>query len=100
MGARPAIRRINRIYRWYPPRRWLFFPLYRFLRRKIRLGMAVSNMLVWTVSALLHAAVLAAFGGVVAGAVIGIVLFVLGVICTLVVALVKSPRTGRGAPVQ
>lgn len=64
------------------------------------MGMAVSNMLVWTVSALLHAGVLAAFGGVVSGAVIGIVLLVLGAISTLVVVFVKSSSTGRRGPAQ
>lgn len=100
MAGRAAIRKINRIYRWYPPRRWLFFPLYRFLRRRIRLGMAVSNMLVWTVSALLHAGVLAAFGAVVAGAAVGVVLFVLGAVSTVVVALVKGPSAGGGRRTQ
>lgn len=62
--------------------------------------MAVSNMLVWTVSALLHAGVVAAFGHIVAGAVIGVVLLVLGAISTLLVALVKARSAGRRGPIR
>ena len=41
---------------WYPPSKYLFYPLYKFYRRKIGLNMYVANFSTWVSSAALHAA--------------------------------------------
>lgn len=93
MTGRRLTRKINAIYRWYPPRRWLFFPLYRFLRRKTRWSMSLCSLMVWCISALLHAGAMAAFGSVVAAVVWGAVFLILGVISSAVILVVKRPHT-------
>jgi hypothetical protein len=48
--------------KWYPPVRYVFYPLYRFMRRGLRLPSAVAYLIVWIVSGALHGALLLVFG--------------------------------------
>lgn len=48
--------------KWYPPARFVFYPLYRFLRRGLRLPPAAVYLAVWIVSGVLHGAVLLGLG--------------------------------------
>ena len=77
------------LHRHYPPRRFVFYPLYRFLRRRLRLPMAISNLLVWVASAILHGGLLIACGNVPAGIFFAAVFLLLGVTSTGVVLAVK-----------
>jgi len=76
----------------YPPKRYLFYPLYRLLRHRWRFGMCVSYMTIHVVSALLHGLVIAAFGHPVGGAVWAAVFLVLGGIGTAMVYFRKERR--------
>ena len=95
MVCKVVIHKINKMYRWYPPRRWVFFPLYRLLRRKAKWSMGVCNIAIWGVSALLHATVVAVFGHFIAAAALGAVFLTLGAISTVIIVLVKRPYTTR-----
>ena len=46
----------------YPPARYLFYPLYRWLRRRLHLPSTVAYFSVFLVSAILHAILMLAFG--------------------------------------
>ncbi len=83
------------LYDHYPPRLFVFLPLYRLLRRRLRFPMAISNFLVWSVSAVLHSGALLLLGHPVAAAVFFLVFFVLGVVSTAVVR--ASKRTSAQA---
>lgn len=48
--------------KWYPPARFVFYPLYRRLRRGWRLPCVAAYLAVWVISGVLHGAVLLAFG--------------------------------------
>ena len=91
------LRKIGKLYRWYPPRRWVFWPLYRHFRRTRRWSMPLSNLAVWAVSAALHVLVCLPSGSVVACLVIGSVFLFLGFVSTLVVLLAKKPARVRAA---
>lgn len=77
------------LHRHYPPRLFVFYPLYRFLRRRLRLPMALANLTVWVVSAILHGGLLVVCGSLPAGIVFGAVFLFLGVLSTGVVLAVK-----------
>jgi len=47
---------------YYPPQRYIFYPLYRYLRRHLRLPMAVSYLAVYLASAIIHFGLLYFFG--------------------------------------
>ena len=40
------------LHRYYPPRIFVFYPLYRMFRRKAGLPMVLSSLAVWLVSAM------------------------------------------------
>jgi len=40
-----------------PPSKYVFYPLYKFYRRNLRLNMYASNFATWTTSAAIHAAI-------------------------------------------
>lgn len=42
------------LHRHYPPRVFVFYPLYKVLRRRLRIPMALSVLAVWLISAVLH----------------------------------------------
>ncbi|HIG30375.1 MAG TPA: hypothetical protein EYQ50_22280 [Verrucomicrobiales bacterium] len=46
----------------YPPDRYVFYPLYRYLRRGIRMPVVLAYLMVWSISAVLHAALMLMFG--------------------------------------
>ena len=48
--------------KWYPPANYVFYPLYRHFRRKLRLSSALAYFLVFVSSALLHALLMLCFG--------------------------------------
>ena len=48
--------------KWYPPSRYVCYPLYRLLRRRLRVPSAMAYLTVWIVSGGLHGALLAVFG--------------------------------------
>ncbi len=79
-------------YYWqslYPPHRYLFYPMYKFFRRKLRLPMWVSNLFVWLVSAVLHA-MLFIFTGNLTGVLVMMCIFVsLGLLSTVAILIVK-----------
>ncbi|MBN1124799.1 MAG: hypothetical protein JXA82_07320 [Sedimentisphaerales bacterium] len=91
---------INRLYRYYPPRIFIFYPLYKVLRRRIGFSMPVSNFLVWTISALLHGIPMALLGSPIAGIVCGVILFFLGLLSTIVILFKKPTRRGRSTSLQ
>jgi len=88
------LRALGKAYRWYPPRRFLFYPLYKYLRRSLHLSMSVSNFATWTVSAVLHAAILLPSGSYVPSAVFGAVFLTLGLISSILVFFLKQRRWG------
>ncbi len=46
----------------YPPAKYVFYPLYRILRRKLGLPSALAYFLVFVCSAVLHALLMLGFG--------------------------------------
>ena len=42
---------------WYPPSKYVFYPLYKFYRKNMGLNMYISNLATWASSALFHAAI-------------------------------------------
>lgn len=44
--------------KWYPPVKYVFYPLYKFYRKKIGLNTYAANFATWTSSAVLHGALL------------------------------------------
>ena len=73
----------------YPPKVYVFYPLYKWFRRRWGLPMAVSNLSVWVVSGVLHGAVLGSCGSPVAGMFFAVIFFALGVVSTIVVLRCK-----------
>jgi hypothetical protein len=83
--------------KWYPPGRYVFYPLYRCLRRKGRLPCALAYFLVWLASAILHGTLLLVLSDPAAGAVIAGVLLGLGLIgAGVVLAKQRRRLTARG----
>lgn len=82
------------LHRHYPPRLFVFYPLYRFLRRRLRLTMALANLLVWAVSAILHGGFLIVCGSPSAGVAFAAIFLFLGVVSSGVV-LAVSPVLHR-----
>ena len=76
----------------YPPKRYVFYPLYRYLRLRRRWDICISYMAVWVVSGLLHGIIIAGFGHPVAGAAWALVFFLLGGVGTMLVYLKKRTR--------
>ena len=64
--------------KWYPPTRFVFYPLYRRLRRRWRLPCAAAYFAVWTVSGFLHGAVLLVFGNPIPAVVFTLIFIGLG----------------------
>ena len=85
------------LYRYYSPRLFVFYPLYKVLRRQLRLPMVVSNFLVWIVSAVLHGGVLMLTGSVRAGLVFAIIFLFLGLVSTSVIVTTKRGAWSRSA---
>ena len=81
------------LHRYYPPRVFVFYPLYRMFRRRMGLPMVLSSLAVWLVSAILHGGVLAAVGSPVAGAVSFSIFVLLGILASIVIICVK-PNCG------
>ena len=79
------------LHDYYPPRIFLFSPLYRYLRRKLGLPMAISNFLVWFASSLLHSLPFWLSGRVWPGVFFFGVFLGLGCLSTL--ALISTKRT-------
>ena len=61
---------------WYPPSKYVFYPIYKFYRKKLGANMYVANFATWASSAALHAAIFlpnedyksaAIFGGIFLG---------------------------------
>lgn len=42
---------------WYPPSRYVFYPLYKFYRKKLGLNSYSANLATWSSSAVLHASI-------------------------------------------
>jgi 4-hydroxybenzoate polyprenyltransferase len=81
------------LHRHYPPRQFVFYPLYRFFRRRLRIPMPVSNLAVWLTSATLHG-LAAGLISPPAGLVFFVVFAFLGCLSTLVI-LIAKPRARR-----
>ena len=77
----------------YPPRLYVFLPLYRFFRRRLGIPMVIANLLVWLVSALLHGGVLLGTGNPIAALEFAMIFVGLGLLSSLVVLC--SKRTAR-----
>lgn len=77
------------LHKYYPPRRYAFFPLYRRLRHRYHLPMWVSNFLVWLTSAVLHGMLLAFSGRPEPVIIVMSVLVFLGVVSSVYVMLYK-----------
>ena len=58
----------------YPQTRYVFYPLYRYLRRGRGLPCVSAYFLVWAISAVLHGAVMLMFGSPIAALVITLLL--------------------------
>ena len=76
-------------YRYYPPRIWVFYPLYKFYRRRLGLPMPLSNLLVWITSAIFHGLVVGLSGDVIVIFVVTGIFVFLGVLSTIVILFVK-----------
>ncbi|MBZ0254649.1 hypothetical protein K8I31_01215 [bacterium] len=81
--------RIKTLYYYYPPRRYVFFPLYRFFRKRCRLWMWLSNLLVWWISAALHALIFIPFGDLAAAAIFGSIFIFLGLLSSVIILFSK-----------
>ena len=46
----------------YPPVRYVFYPLYRTLRKRVRLPRLIAYVMVWLISGFAHALVMMLFG--------------------------------------
>ncbi len=64
----------------YPPVRYIFYPLYRRLRRGLRLPSGVAYVSVWMISGVLHGIVMLLFGHPVPALVFTAFFFGLGII--------------------
>lgn len=82
------------LYEYYPPRVYVFFPLYRIFRRRWKIPMAASNLLVWVTSAVLHGGVLLVVGSPHAGLLFASVFVGLGTLATAII-LVTEPTASR-----
>ncbi len=64
--------------KWYPPTRFVFYPLYRRLRRRWRLPEVAAYFAVWTASGFLHSGVLLVLGNPVLAVVFTLIFIGLG----------------------
>lgn len=81
------------LHDYYPPRVFVFSPLFRFFRRRVGFSMAVSNLFVWFVSALLHSIPFWLTGNYQVGLFFLVLFLTLGGISTIVVLTTK--RTSK-----
>jgi hypothetical protein len=81
-------------HRYYPPRLLIFFPLYKIFRCRLRIPMALSNLLVWTTSAMLHGGILACSGCAYAALGFAAIFLCLGIISTFVILCAKPSCHG------
>lgn len=83
--------------KWYPPARFVFYPLYRRLRRGRRMPRAAAYLAVWVISGLFHGAVLLAFGHPVPAMVFTLIFIGLGLAGVGAISLKCRQRWRRAA---
>ncbi|MFA4953368.1 MAG: hypothetical protein WC584_04040 [Candidatus Pacearchaeota archaeon] len=76
---------------WYPPSKYVFYPLYKFYRKNIGLNMYISNFAVWASSAALHAAIFLPQEDYTKAKIVGGVFLGLGILSTGVKILKHKP---------
>ena len=81
------------LHDYYPPRVFVFFPLYRCLRCRIGFPMALSNLCVWLASAVLHGGIFAVAGNLPPALFFFCLFVVLSILST--VAVIFGKRTSR-----
>lgn len=86
----------------YPPSRYIFYPIYRYLRKARRLPAAIAYFAVWAFSGLLHGAVLLGFGHPTAALVFTLIFFGLGAVGTAAIVfknwLIRRRRHANRKP--
>lgn len=82
------------LHRYYPPPIFVFYPLYKLLRRGLHLPMAFSNCGVYLISAALHGALLGLFAGETPGIICVVIFGFLAIVSTAVIVASK-PRYRR-----
>ena len=81
--------------KWYPPNRYVFYPLYRYFRRTRRWSCILSYSSVWVANALLHGLVLTVLGGPATGLLWIAVFLCLGAIGVLAIVMKTRQRRSR-----
>ncbi len=83
--------------KWYPPARYLFYPIYRQLRHNWKTPSAAAYLLVWVISGMLHGAVILAFGHPVGAAVFALIFIGLGLAGVGAIGLRQRQRRRRSS---
>ena len=79
---------------YYPPKLFVFLPLYKLFRRRCKLPMPISNFFVWLISAVLHGGLFLLTGSIGTAVAFFAVFLFLGCLSTLAVVLGKRRVTG------
>jgi len=83
--------------KWYPPVRYVFYPLYRRLRRRLRLPCAVAYLAVWLVSGIMHGALVLCAGNPVPALLFALVFAALGLAGVGAITVKHRQRRQRAA---
>lgn len=81
--------------KWYPPNRYIFYPLYRYFRRMRRWPCVLAYFTVWVANAFLHGSVLTLLGGPVVGLAWTAVSLVLGIVGVFAIIMKARQRISR-----
>jgi len=84
--------KFNPLSREYLPHKKVFLPIYKFLRRKMKINPYVSNMMTWTSSAILHGAPFLLLNKTIAGICVGSYFLSLGALDTSLKFKLKSKK--------
>lgn len=80
------------LHKYYPPRLFIFYPLYKRLRHRMKLPFLLSIFGVWFISAVLHSGLLLLFGLPVAAVFFFFIFCGLGLMCTVAAWIKKLYR--------
>lgn len=83
------------ISQYYPPSKYVFYPLYKFYRRELGLNIYVSNLCTWASSAVLHTALFIPSKDYISGAIFGTFFLSLGILSTLGKFAERNSRRNR-----
>ena len=78
--------------KWYPPARYIFYPLYRRLRHRWKMPCAAAYLTVATISGLLHGVALLVFGNPVPALVFTLIFIGLGLAGVVAIGMKRRRR--------